>query len=244
LTFLEKEYIIKDMEFRNFKVTIDNKLIVKDFNYTLSDGTTLVIIGRNGCGKSTLAHAIMGRDDIEVEGKILLDKENILELETFERARKGLFVSWQTPPEIAGVTAFGLIRDVKKVAGKDMGAELTKYKQLLEEVELPSDWAQRQVNVGGSGGERKRAELVNLSSVNPNIAILDEIDTGLDTNGLKMVSKIINKRRENGKVNLVITHNKNLLEHLDFDGGFVFQNQLLQNITSQEVKNILEYGYN
>ena len=155
------------MEFQNFKVTIDNKLIVRDFNYSLSDGTTLVIIGRNGCGKSTLAHAIMGRDDIDVEGKLMLDQENILELETFERARKGLFVSWQTPPELAGVTAFGLIRDVKKVSGKDMGKELSRYKELLQEVELPNDWAQRQVNVGGSGGERKRAELVNLSSINP-----------------------------------------------------------------------------
>ena len=232
------------MEFQNFKVTIDNKLIVRDFNYSLSDGTTLVIIGRNGCGKSTLAHAIMGRDDIDVEGKLMLDQENILELETFERARKGLFVSWQTPPELAGVTAFGLIRDVKKVSGKDMGKELSRYKELLQEVELPNDWAQRQVNVGGSGGERKRAELVNLSSINPNIAILDEIDTGLDTNGLKMVSEIINKRRENGKINLVITHNKNLLEHLHMDGGFVFQNQLLLNITPQEVKDTLEHGYN
>ena len=111
------------MEFQNFKVAIDNKLIVRDFNYQLTSGQTLVIIGRNGCGKSTLAHAIMGRDDIIVDGKLLLEGENILELETFERARKGLFVSWQTPPEIAGVTAFGLIRDVKSI-GKNMGAEL------------------------------------------------------------------------------------------------------------------------
>ena len=232
------------MEFQNFKVTIDNKLIVRDFNYQLTGGQTLVIIGRNGCGKSTLAHAIMGRDDITVDGKLLLEGENILELETFERARKGLFVSWQTPPEIAGVTAFGLIRDVKKVSGKNMGAELSKYKFLLEEVDLPSDWASRQVNVGGSGGERKRAELVNLGSIDPNIAILDEIDTGLDTNGLKMVSDIINKRREDGKINLVITHNKNLLDQLNVDAGFVFQNQLLLNITTDEVKDILENGYN
>jgi Fe-S cluster assembly ATP-binding protein len=172
-----------------------------------------------------------------------LNNQNLLDLETHERAKQGLFVSWQTPPEISGITAFGLIRDVKKISGSNMAEELSKFKDLLSEVDLPSDWSNRQVNVGGSGGERKRAELVNLSSLDPRIAILDEIDTGLDTNGLKTVCKIINRRRGEGKINLVITHNKNLLEHLDFDTGFIFKGRNLTNVSKDEIQHTLTHGY-
>jgi Fe-S cluster assembly ATP-binding protein len=231
------------MRFENFSVEIDSKKLVEDFNWDFSNGETSVIIGPNGCGKSTFAHAIMGREDIEIEGKLLLNNQNLLDLETHERAKQGLFVSWQTPPEISGITAFGLIRDVKKISGSNMAEELSKFKDLLSEVDLPSDWSNRQVNVGGSGGERKRAELVNLSSLDPRIAILDEIDTGLDTNGLKTVCKIINRRRGEGKINLVITHNKNLLEHLDFDTGFIFKGRNLTNVSKDEIQHTLTHGY-
>ena len=185
----------------------------------------------------------MGREDIGVEGKLVLNNQNLMDLETYERAKQGLFVSWQTPPEISGITAFGLIRDIKKISGANMAQELSKFKDILAEVDLPSDWSSRQVNVGGSGGERKRAELVNLQSLEPRIAILDEIDTGLDTNGLKTVCKIINRRRDAGKVNLVITHNKNLLEHLDYDTGFIFKGRNLSNVPKEEILHTLTHGY-
>ena len=231
------------MEFENFSIAIDSKQLINNFNGHFRNGETSVIIGPNGCGKSTFAHGIMGRSDIKVGGKLLLNDQDILELETFERARAGVFVSWQTPPEISGVTSFGLIRDVKKITGKQMASELKSFKELIKQVNLPSDWPNRQVNVGGSGGERKRAELVNLQSIEPRIAILDEIDTGLDTNGLKLVSEIINQRREDGKINLVITHNKNLLEHMEFDNCFVFKGGELQSISKEELTRILVHGY-
>ena len=231
------------MKFENFSVEIDSKELVKDFNWEFSNGETSVIIGPNGCGKSTFAHAVMGREDIDVQGKLVLNNQNLMDLETHERAKQGLFVSWQTPPEISGVTAFGLIRDIKKISGANMAEELSKFKDILSEVNLPSDWSSRQVNVGGSGGERKRAELVNLYSLDPRIAILDEIDTGLDTNGLKTVCKIINRRRDEGKVNLVITHNKNLLEHLEYDTGFIFKGRNLSNVPKEEILHTLTHGY-
>jgi|TARA_R110000851_G_scaffold9659_3_gene35746 Fe-S cluster assembly ATP-binding protein len=231
------------MEFENFSIAIDNKHLINNFNGQFRNGETSVIIGPNGCGKSTFAHGIMGRPDIKVSGKLRLNDQDLLELETFERARAGVFVSWQTPPEISGVTSFGLIRDVKKITGKQMATELKAFKDLIKEVNLPSDWPNRQVNVGGSGGERKRAELVNLRSLDPRIAILDEIDTGLDTNGLKLVSDIINTRRDNGRINLVITHNKNLLEHMEYDNCYVFSSGALKEISKDELVRILAHGY-
>ena len=231
------------MEFENFSIAIDNKNLINNFNGEFANGETTVIVGPNGCGKSTFAHGIMGRPDINVNGKLLLNNVDILELETDERAKAGLFVSWQTPPEISGVTSFGLIRDVKKITGKQMASELKSFKGLIDTVELPDDWHTRQVNVGGSGGERKRAEMVNLMSIDPRIAILDEIDTGLDTNGLKMVSEIINKRRDEGKINLVITHNKNLLDHLEFDNGYIFRSGTLLSVPPEEIKETLTHGY-
>jgi len=231
------------MEFENFSIEIDSKKLINDFNGEFSNGETTVIVGPNGCGKSTFAHGVMGRPDIKVGGKLKLNNIDLLDLETDERAKAGLFVSWQTPPEISGVTSFGLIRDVKKITGKQMASELKSFKELIANVELPEDWHNRQVNVGGSGGERKRAEMVNLMSLDPRVAILDEIDTGLDTNGLILVSSIINKRRDEGKINLVITHNKNLLDHLEFDNGYIFRSGTLLRVQPDEIKDTLTHGY-
>lgn len=233
------------MKFDNLSIKIDNKVLLQDFNYTITAGSTIVIIGRNGCGKSTFAHGLMGRPGIDVKGDVTINSTNIIELSTHERAKMGLYVSWQTPPEIPGITSFGLIRDVKGIETKNMGNELNAFKDILKRVELPSNWAQRHINVGGSGGERKRAELVNLLSINPDIAILDEIDTGLDTNGLKLVSEIINERKHNNKITLVITHNINLLQTLNFDKGLVFSthNKMLNEITCDDTRLFLERGY-
>jgi len=203
----------------------------------------VVVIGPNGCGKSTFAHGIMGRSDIVVEGSMQLNGKEITDMETNERSQEGLFVSWQTPPELPGVSTFGLIKEIKKIKSKDIGAELKEFKKILTTVGLPETWTTRPVNVGGSGGERKRAELTNLLTLKPQCAILDEIDTGLDSNGLKLVVDIINNRKKEKLSTIVITHNISTVQNLDYDYGLMFEKNELVLVDNNTVEQKLKDGY-
>ena len=231
------------MKFADVNVTIDNLELLKGFSKEIGLGETVVVIGPNGCGKSTFAHGIMGRGDIEVEGSIKLNGNEITELETDERSKEGLFVSWQTPPELPGVSTFGLLKEIKNIESKDIGKELKEFKSILRDVGLPESWTTRPVNVGGSGGERKRAELCNLLSMQPKYAILDEIDTGLDSNGLQLVVDVINKRKRDNLATIMITHNINTVQNLDYDYGLMFDKSKLVEVNKETVEQKLRYGY-
>ena len=231
------------MKFQDFSITIDGKHLLKNFSKLVAPGETVVVIGPNGCGKSTFAHGIMGREDIEVEGSIQLNHKEITDMETFERSQEGIFVSWQTPPELPGVSTFGLIKEIKDIKSKDIGKELKEFKNILNDVGLPEEWTTRPVNVGGSGGERKRAELSNLLTLKPQCAILDEIDTGLDSNGLRLVVDVINDRRENNLCTMLITHNINTVQNLNYDYGLMFENGKLIEVDSNTVEQKLKDGY-
>ena len=231
------------MKFQDFSITIDGKHLLKNFSKLVAPGETVVIIGPNGCGKSTFAHGIMGREDIEVEGSIQLNHKEITDMETFERSQEGIFVSWQTPPELPGVSTFGLIKEIKDIKSKDIGKELKEFKNILNDVGLPEEWTTRPVNVGGSGGERKRAELSNLLTLKPQCAILDEIDTGLDSNGLRLVVDVINNRRKNNLCTMLITHNINTVQNLNYDYGLMFENGKLIEVDSNTVEQKLKDGY-
>jgi Fe-S cluster assembly ATP-binding protein len=231
------------MKFQELSITIDEKLLLKDFSKTINPGETVVVIGPNGCGKSTFAHGIMGRGDIEVDGSIKVDGNEITDLETSDRSQAGLFISWQTPPELPGVSTFGLIKEIKDIKAKDMGKELKEFKGILTEVGLPEEWTTRPVNVGGSGGERKRAELSNLLTLKPMYAILDEIDTGLDSNGLKLVIDVINKRKQANLATILITHNISTVQNLEYDYGLLFKDTNLIDIDKQTVEQKLKDGY-
>tara|TARA_B100001057_G_scaffold500954_1_gene619158 strand:- start:19519 stop:20217 length:699 start_codon:yes stop_codon:yes gene_type:complete len=231
------------MKFADVNVTIDNLELLKGFSKEIGLGETVVVIGPNGCGKSTFAHGIMGRGDIEVEGSIKLNGNEITELETDERSKEGLFVSWQTPPELPGVSTFGLLKEIKNIESKDIGKELKEFKSILRDVGLPESWTTRPVNVGGSGGERKRAELSNLLSMQPKYAILDEIDTGLDSNGLQLVVDVINKRKRDNLATIMITHNINTVQNLDYDYGLMFDKSKLVEVNKETVEQKLRYGY-
>lgn len=231
------------MKFHDISITIDGKELLKNFSKTIAPGETVVVIGPNGCGKSTFAHGIMGRDDIELEGSIQLNHKEITDMETFERSQEGLFVSWQTPPELPGVSTFGLIKEIKNIKSKDIGSELKEFKGTLTKVGLPETWTTRPVNVGGSGGERKRAELSNLLTLEPQCAILDEIDTGLDSNGLRLVVDVINDRKQKNLSTIMITHNINTVQNLNYDYGLMFENGKLVEVDSNVVEQKLKDGY-
>jgi len=231
------------MKFQEISITIDDKQLLKNFSKTIAPGETVVVIGPNGCGKSTFAHGIMGRSDIVVEGSMQLNGKEITDMETNERSQEGLFVSWQTPPELPGISTFGLIKEIKKIKSKDIGAELKEFKKILTTVGLPETWTTRPVNVGGSGGERKRAELTNLLTLKPQCAILDEIDTGLDSNGLKLVVDIINNRKKEKLSTIVITHNISTVQNLDYDYGLMFEKNELVLVDNNTVEQKLKDGY-
>ena len=231
------------MKIQDLSIEIDNQKLLKQFSRTFVTGETVVIIGPNGCGKSTFAHGIMGRSDIAVEGSIKINNQEITDLETNERSKQGLFVSWQTPPELPGVSTFGLIKEIKEIKSKDIGTELKKYKSILTEVGLPETWTTRPVNVVGSGGERKRAELSNLLSLSPTYAILDEIDTGQESKGLKLVIENIKQRKKENLSTIIITHKISTVQNLDYDYGLMFNKGKLIEIDKETVEQKLRDGY-
>lgn len=221
--------IIEDLH-----VSIKEKEILKGFNLTVKTGEIHAIMGPNGTGKSTLAAAIMGHPDFEItKGSIWLNDTNILDLEVDERARAGLFLAVQYPSEIPGITnaeflraAVNTQRDKEdKIGIRDFIEKLDKNMDILD---MPEEMAERYLNEGFSGGEKKRNEILQLLMIEPKIAILDEIDSGLDIDALQVVSKGINSMRGNDFGSIIITHYQRLLNfivpdyvHILIDGKVV-----------------------
>jgi len=210
--------VIKDLH-----VAIDGKEILKGVNLTINTNEIHAIMGPNGTGKSTLASAIMGHPKYEVtSGTVELDGEDVLEMEVDERAQAGLFLAMQYPSEIAGVTNADFLRSAIN-ARREEGDEISLMKFIreldknMEFLEMNEDMAQRYLNEGFSGGEKKRNEILQLMMIKPTFAILDEIDSGLDIDALKVVSKGINAMRGEGFGCLMITHYQPLLNYITPD---------------------------
>ena len=224
------------LEVKNLHVTIDGKKILKGVNLTLKTGEIHAIMGSNGTGKSTLSEAIMGNPAYEVtEGEVLLDGQNLLELPVDERARAGLFLAMQYPAEIPGVTNAEFIRGaINARRSEDNPISIRKFLKKLDEnmdfLDMSEEMADRYLNEGFSGGEKKRNEILQLMMIEPKFAILDEIDSGLDIDALKVVSKGVNKMRGPEFGSLIITHYQRLLNyiipdvvHVMMDGRIVAQ---------------------
>lgn len=218
----------------NLHVAIEDKEILKGFNLTVNTGEIHAIMGPNGTGKSTLAAAIMGHPSYEItEGEIWLDDLNILELDVDERARAGLFLAVQYPSEIPGITNAEFLRaainaqreEQDKISIRDFIEKLDEKMALLD---MPEEMAERYLNEGFSGGEKKRNEILQLLMIEPKLAILDEIDSGLDIDALQVVSKGINAMRGDEFGSIIITHYQRLLNfvtpdyvHIVMDGHIV-----------------------
>lgn len=210
--------VIKDLH-----VAIDGKEILKGVNLSLNTNEIHAIMGPNGTGKSTLASAIMGHPKYEVtSGTITLDGKDVLEMEVDERAKAGLFLAMQYPSEISGVTNADFLRSaINARRGEGNEVSLMKFIRELDKkmdfLEMPEEMGQRYLNEGFSGGEKKRNEILQLMMLKPKFAILDEIDSGLDIDALKVVSKGINAMRGEGFGCLMITHYQRLLNYITPD---------------------------
>jgi len=195
--------------------------ILKGLNLKINKGEVHVIMGPNGAGKSTLASVVMGHPAYEiVKGNIFFDGENITEESTDVRAKKGIFLSFQQPEAIDGITVENFLRTAKSAITGDQVKAIKfhkELKQIMKDLDFDESYAQRYVNVGFSGGERKKNEIFQLLVLNPKLAILDETDSGLDVDAVKAVSYGINKFKSNENAILMITHSAKLMESVHPD---------------------------
>ncbi|HMQ58736.1 MAG TPA: Fe-S cluster assembly ATPase SufC [Rhizobiaceae bacterium] len=212
------------LEIRNLHARIaeDGTEIIRGLNLTVKNGEVAAIMGPNGSGKSTLSYVIAGREDYEVtEGDILLDGESILGLDPAERAAKGVFLAFQYPMEIPGVAtmqflkaAMGAQRKARGEAALSPGEFLKKVREAAASLQVDMAMLKRPVNVGFSGGEKKRAEILQMKLLEPTLAVLDETDSGLDIDALKIVADGVNALRAPDRAVVVITHYQRLLDHI------------------------------
>lgn len=205
---------------KNLCASINGTPILKDFSLEIPSGEVHAIMGKNGCGKSTLAKIMAGHPAYEVtSGEVLLDGKNILDLEPDERSREGIFLAFQYPMEIPGVTIANFIRaaiQARLPEGEEL--EATDYYALLysqmDTLQIPRNFTSRSVNEGFSGGEKKRCEILQMAMLQPKYAVLDETDSGLDIDALKIVSDGVNALRSPDRGMIVITHYQRLLNHI------------------------------
>ncbi len=212
------------LEIRNLHVSVEDKPILKGVNLTVRQGEIHALMGPNGSGKSTLAYALMGHPQYEVTGgQIIFDGQDVLELEADERSRLGLFLAFQYPVAIPGVTLANFLRQAINAQRKahnpeDKGMPIPEFRNMLKEkmdlLQMDHSFAGRYLNEGFSGGEKKRAEILQLATLNPKIAILDETDSGLDIDALRVVSEGVNRLSGPDLGVLVITHYQRILNYI------------------------------
>jgi len=218
------------LEIRNLHARIADREILKGVNLVVPAGEVHAIMGRNGSGKSTLSYVLAGKEDYEVtDGEVLLDGQNILALDPSERAAAGLFLAFQYPIEIPGVATMTFLKAAINAQRKARGElELTTpdfmraVKEAGTALNVDTDMLKRALNVGFSGGEKKRAEILQMALLKPKMCVLDETDSGLDIDALKVVSDGVNALRGPGRSMLVITHYQRLLNHIVPDVVHVF----------------------
>ncbi len=207
---------------KNLKASIEGKEILQGLNLTVNSGEVHAIMGPNGSGKSTLANVLAGKEEYDVtDGEILFDGENISELSPEDRARKGLFLAFQYPIEIPGVSNANFLKTALNEVRKSKGLEpldskdfLILMKEKMKLVEMDKSMTQRSVNEGFSGGEKKRNEVFQMAMLEPSLCIMDETDSGLDIDALRIVANGVNALRNKERSFVVITHYQRLLDYI------------------------------
>lgn len=210
------------LEIKNLHAEVDGNEILRGLNLVINPGEVHSIMGPNGSGKSTLSKVLAGRDDYEVtQGEILYQGEDLLDLEPHERARAGMFLAFQYPVEVPGVSGMQFLRASVNAIRKHHGLEeldavglMKLFREKADMVKLPMEALKRGVNEGFSGGEKKRLEMFQMAVLEPRFAVLDEVDSGLDIDALKIVAEAVNAMRTKDRAFLVITHYQRLLDHI------------------------------
>jgi len=210
------------LEIQNLHAEVDGRKILQGLDLTVEKGSVHAIMGPNGSGKSTLAHVLAGKAGYKVtEGRVLLDGEDLLALEPDVRAAKGLFLAFQYPLEIPGVATFTFLRTAINAQRKKRGepellvpALMKRVREAASRLGIDQDMLRRGVNVGFSGGEKKRNEVLQMALLEPRLCVLDETDSGLDIDALKVVSEGVNRLRSPERAFVVITHYQRLLDHI------------------------------
>ena len=210
------------LEIKNLHAKVEEKGILKGINLEIKSGEIHAIMGPNGSGKSTLASVITGKEEYEMtEGQIVFENENLEDVSPEDRAHKGIFMSFQYPIEIPGVTTTNFIKtainETRKAQGeKEMSAKdmLQKLREKCDLLDIDQKFLSRSINDGFSGGEKKRNEIFQMAMLEPKLAILDETDSGLDIDALKIVANGVNKLKSKDNAVLVITHYQRLLDHI------------------------------
>lgn len=240
------------LHINNLHAKVDNKIILRGLNLTINAGEVHAIMGPNGSGKSTLANILAGRENFTVtQGEITFEGQNLLALASDERARQGVFLAFQYPIEIPGVSniyllkaSLNAIRKARSLPELDAMDFLNLVKQKIQAVDLDQDFLYRSVNEGFSGGEKKRNELLQMSLLEPKLAILDETDSGLDIDALKVIADGVNALRNPNRSFLVITHYQRLLDHIVPDFVHVLYNgQIVKSGDKHLALELEEKGY-
>ncbi len=235
-------------EFKNIHVAVEGNEVVNDVSLTINRGEVHAIMGPNGSGKSSLSNALMGHPSYEItKGEAYLDGQSVLEMEADERSRAGLFLAFQYPVAIPGVTVANFMRAaLKSHRGKD--ADITDFRKLflaeMKELSIDRSFATRYMNEGFSGGEKKRIEILQMAMLQPKMALLDETDSGLDIDALKTVSEGINRFHDETNSLLLVTHYQRLLNYVKPDFVHVmYRGRLVKSGGAELALQLEEKGY-
>lgn len=240
------------LEIKNLHASIENKPILKGINLTVGDGEVHAIMGPNGSGKSTLSNVLVGHPSFTVtEGSIVFNEKNLLELAPEDRSHEGIFMSFQTPIEIPGVSMVNFMRAAINAKRKYFNQEpmpAGEFLKLMREkrniVELDSKLANRSVNEGFSGGEKKRNEIFQMAMLEPKLSILDETDSGLDIDALRIVAEGVNKLKTPENSTIVITHYQRLLDYIKPDVVHVlYKGRIVKTAGPELALELEEKGY-